>query len=60
MTINVTSVNDAPTGADNTVTTLEDTATRSGPPTSASAIPTTAPANTSRGGQITTLPARAA
>ena len=37
MTVNVTAVNDAPGGANNTVTTLEDTAyTSSPPPTSAS------------------------
>ena len=42
MTIDVTSVNDAPVGTSNTVTTLEDHApTRSRPPTSASAIPMT-------------------
>jgi hypothetical protein len=42
LTVNVTAVNDAPQGADNTVTTLEDTAYTFAPPTLVSATPTTA------------------
>ena len=57
MSIDVTAVNDAPAGTDNTVTTLEDTRVHLRQrPTSASATPPTAPANALSAVKITTLP----
>ena len=56
MTVNVRSVNDAPAGADKTVTTNEDTAYTFARPTSASATSTTSPANALLAVKVTTLP----
>ena len=59
MTINVTSVNDAPAGTDKTVTTQRGHRLHlRAPPTSASPIPTTRPANALPAVKITTLPGR--
>ena len=57
ITLNVTSVNDAPAGTDTTVTTLEDTAYTFAAADFGFSDRSTSPANALAGGQITTLPA---
>ncbi|RZL01887.1 MAG: DUF4347 domain-containing protein, partial [Rubrivivax sp.] len=57
MTVNVTSVNDAPVGADKTVTANEDTAYTFAAADFGFADPNDSPANTLSGVRITTLPA---
>ena len=56
LTVDVTSVNEAPVGADKTVTTLEDTAYTFGAADFGFADPSDAPANTLLSVKITTLP----
>ncbi|MBC7701952.1 MAG: hypothetical protein H7225_16330 [Massilia sp.] len=56
MTVDVTAVNDAPVGADNTVTAREDTAYTFGTADFGFADPNDAPANTLLSVKITTLP----
>ncbi|MDI1258673.1 Ig-like domain-containing protein [Aquabacterium sp.] len=56
MTVDVTSVNDAPTGASTTITTLEDTAYTFGTADFGFADPNDTPANTLLSVKITTLP----
>ena len=58
MTVNVTAVNDAPAGANNTVTTLEDTAYTFTAADFGFSDPSDTPANTLLAVKITTLPAR--
>ena len=56
MTVNVTAVNDAPTGASNTVTTLEDTAYTFGVADFGFSDPNDNPPNSLLAVKITTLP----
>ena len=56
MTINVTSVNDAPAGTNNTVTTLEDTAYTFGAADFGFSDPNDTPANNLLAVKITSLP----
>ena len=58
MTVNVTAVNDAPAGTNNTVTTLEDTAYTFTAADFGFSDPNDTPANTLLAVKITTLPAR--
>ena len=58
MTINVTSVNDAPAGTNNTVTTLEDTTYTFAAADFGFTDPNDSPANALTAVKITTLPAR--
>ena len=57
MTVNVTSVNDAPAGTNNTVTTLEDTAYTFSAADFGFSDPNDSPANSLLAVKITTLPA---
>ena len=57
ITIDVTAVNDPPAGTDKTVSTNEDAATSSPPPTSASAMSIDSPANALAAVKISSLPA---
>ena len=59
ITVNVTSVNDAPAGADNTVTTNEDTAYTFAAADFGFTDPNDSPANALPAVKITTLPAPA-